>query len=42
MRRGKYLEIIMYYNNIFMQTYVALEKVMYKLPVRFIPERIGW
>ncbi len=36
------MEIITYYNNIFMQTCVALEQVMYKLPVRFIPERIGW
>lgn len=34
--------IIAYYNNMFMQNYVALEQVMYKLPVRFIPERIGW
>lgn len=31
---GKKIHVITYYNNIFMQEYVAFEQVMYKLPVK--------
>ena len=36
------MEITACYNNMVMQSCVTPEQVMYKLPVRFIPERIGW
>lgn len=41
-KRGKYLNLIVVCYSVFMQKYMAQGLVMHKLPVRFIPERIGW